>query len=302
MKKNDRNDLIERYLADALSTTEREEVERLLLSDPEFHTELELHRALHQHLGDPGELRLRAALDDIMNPSVPENAATPANSSTASEKQHWFRLAILLALLLLVVLVGWYGWNRFNPKTEPIQTRPNNVAPLLPDSAPTNPVPPASVPDLPKINQPEQPIAMADPADFTPNPALDARIGGVRGNNEVELVLSSPAPDAAFLLKKGRVDLKIQGEIYADSLSATQALRLFIYSNRPGDWETKHSLFDLPIPAEPKGQGQYRVDFSRQLSLKPGLYYIVAGQQRVPETGSGYQTLWVGKFSVKAKK
>ena len=79
-------------------------------------------------------------------------------------------------------------------------------------------------------------------------------------------------------------------------------MRLFIYSNRPKDWENKHTLYDLPFPLKPAEEDQYRVDFRRQLQLRPGLYYIVLGHERPPETGSGYQTLWVGNFVVQAEK
>lgn len=281
MKKELRDDLIERYLEGVLPETERQEMERRLAADPELRADLELQRTLQRHLRDPAELRLRAALDELLA-TPPPDELKPARSP----KTGWLRLAALLALLILAGLTVW-RW----PSAGPAKTAP---APVQQPAEPPKPAEPK--PENPQSETQKSPIAMANPADFEPNPALEARIGGVRGGGGTELELSSPAPGAAFRLQNGRIVLPVQGALTADSLSTLLPFQLFIYANRPKDWDNKQALFNLPLSFQPAGPGQYRVDFRRELQLRPGLYYVVVGQQRAPEAGSGYRTLWVGKF------
>lgn len=303
MKKDINFDLIERYLDGALSAVEQQEVESRIATDPEFRAELELRRALQQHLGDPGEFRLRSALDEILNPALPGDTPLSEPPDARPKSRGWPAWAGLVVFLAIVGIISWYWWNGRNstPAGVPVLEKPEDGAPALPQENKPVPLPPAPTQNPAKKDWSKQPIAMANPADFTPNPALDARIGGVRGDDGADLELVSPASESAFLLHDGRIALTVRGTINIDTIPADQPFRLFIYSNRPKDWENKQALFERTFPLKPVGTAQYEVDFRQQLSLRPGLYYMLVGQQRAPGAGTGYRTLWVGKFMVKVK-
>ncbi|MFN0175704.1 MAG: hypothetical protein ACKVU0_13720 [Saprospiraceae bacterium] len=301
MQKETLHDLIERYLEDAVSEAEREIVHHRLATDTEFRAALEFQRAMQLHLGDPGELRLHAALDDILFVPPPETARPLEKPSNMPKISGWLRLGGLLALLIVAGIAIWYMWSNGQPKPaesvpvqRPIQSPPSE--PRVETSPGPTQTPPVAE-DLPK-----RPIAMANPKDFVPNPDLEARIGGIRGAEGLEISLSSPTTDAVFYLQNGMISLPITGTLNADSLAIRQPVRFFIYSNRPKDWENKQALFNTVLRFKPDGEERYRVYMRQQLRLRPGLYYFVVGQQRPPEDDGGYQTLWVGRFTVQTEK
>lgn len=302
MKKETLHDLIERYLDDDVSEAERQRVDSLLARDAEFRATLEFQQAMQRHLGDPGELRLHAALDDILLAPVPPEITRPLEKPLVALKNSgWLRLGILLALLVVAGIVLWYGWGDGQPvPSEPVPVQqPEQNQPDEP-RVETSPAPtqnPSVVEDAPR-----RPIARGNPKDFVPNPDLEARIGGIRGAEGLEISLSSPTTDAVFHLQNGMITLPVTGTLNADSLAILQPVRLFIYSNRPKDWENKQALFNKLFRFEPDGEERYRIDLSQQLRLRPGLYYFVVGQQRPPEEDGGYQTLWVGKFTAQTEK
>lgn len=65
MNKEERYDMIERYLNGAMDATEREGLETRLADDPDFRDEL----------GDPETLRLRKAIDNLMQNPPPLSKA-----------------------------------------------------------------------------------------------------------------------------------------------------------------------------------------------------------------------------------
>ncbi len=295
MKKETLHDLIERYLDDDVSEAEQQTVDRLLATDTEFRVALEFHRAMHLHLGDSGELRLHAALDDILLAPAPP-PETFGRPSVLTKRSGWLRFGGLLLLLVVASFAVWHFWG--NPQPLPTEPVPVQQQIQKPSTEPIVQTAPAPIKNQSE-GLPKRPIARANPKGFIPNPALEARMGNVRGDGGVDISLSSPAINAVFYLKNGKVILPIKGSLSADSTALRQPFRMLIYSNSPKDWENKQALFNLPLPFKPLGEEQYRVDFHQQLRLRPGLYYAVAGQERPAETGGGHRTLWVGKFTVK---
>ena len=296
MKKDIQQDLIERYLNGALSEAEQQDVERRLAADAAFRNELALQRAIQQHLGNPAELRLRSALDNMWQEIA--SGQTQEHRGNRPTYKVWRPYVAAAAAVVLLIAAWWW--------LQPLQSIPEE--PLTaqqtlrtPDSIP-EPLQHDPQQTLPRQNTIKRPIAMANPADFAPNPTLDVRIGSVRGDGDGGIDLLSPAPESKFQLENGQITMTIRGTINTDSLPANQPFRLFIYSNRPEDWEKKHALFDLAFPMEQVEQGQYKVYFKQSLALKPGLYYIQIGQLRSLQAGSGYKTVWVGKFTANAKK
>ncbi len=285
MKDHTLQELIEGYLLDNLSAADRQAVELRMQEDPGFRAELEFQRALHESLADPGALRLRRALDEIVHP-----AAAPPPSGRRSR---WLNLAALALLTAVALYLAWLRWGSASPEPGPNTPTPEPLQQneLPPAAEPADTTPP------PARDWQKQPIAMANPADFAPNPDLEARIGGIRGGGQ-EFELNSPAPDAKFLRKNGRVVLPVEAVWNADSLAAGQPLRLFVYSNRQVAWANKKPVQEWPLSLESADSaGRYRITALREIPLRPGLYYLVVGQAR-PEDGGGYRTVWVSRFLV----
>lgn len=290
MEDKTRHELIERYLNGSLPEAGKQEVERLLATDAAFRSEMELHKALQQHLGDPGELRLRAALDEILEGPLSVQNPKPAPGPVRLFYSGWLRWAAVIALLVSAGYIVWFRLSRDNPSDDSRSKEADSIQ-LQPDTSK----------NTPDKGLKEQPIALADPADFTTNPALEGRIGGLRGNNDVELELVRPAPNAKFLQTGGYITLTMEGTLSADSLPVDQPLRLLIYSNKPGDWKNKNTRFNLPLPLTPAEAGEFRIHWSKTLQLRPGLYYFLADFQQTADPATDYRTLWVGKFTVETK-
>jgi len=293
MNKKTEIELIERYLDGALAENERLGLEKRLAADPALRAELELQRAMQTHLGDPGERRLRAALADVLQ--------NPQSRTAWRWHVHpGLRLAGLAAAILVLIVAAWW-MLRPGPDTQgpPVaeQPLPGGPAPQA-ELPPTSPLPEKQPPvELPADSRQ---LAQADPADFVPNPTLDARIGNVRGAGDLDVQIDSPVPDAVFKLQNGMLPLAVRGTVRADSTALLQPLRLFVYSNRPEAWENKKPVFDQLLSPELLDRETYRLQFNQTLRLSPGLYYLVLGQQRGPGQADGYRTLWVGRFSLVA--
>ncbi|MBL7775573.1 MAG: hypothetical protein JNK89_06190, partial [Saprospiraceae bacterium] len=182
MKDHTLQELIEGYLLDNLSAADRQAVELRMQEDPGFRAELEFQRALHESLADPGALRLRRALDEIVHPDAPP--------PPLSRRRRWLNLAGLALLTAVALYLAWLRWGSASPEPGPNTPTPEPLQKneLPPAAEPADTTPP------PARDWQKQPIAMANPADFAPNPDLEARIGGIRGGGQ-EFELNSPAPD-----------------------------------------------------------------------------------------------------------
>ena len=91
MKEEISHDLIERYLNGTLSDAEKQAVEDRLIVDKAFCAEMDLQKSVQQHLGNPDEVRLRHALDNMWKeiadskPSVKQKPAQPFTVRSASD-------------------------------------------------------------------------------------------------------------------------------------------------------------------------------------------------------------------------
>ena len=288
MKKDIPHDLIERYLNGDLPDAERQELERRLATDAGFSAEVELQRAIQKHLGNPVEMRLRGALEDMWK-DMGSGQMEPEPKREPGLKM-WRNYLLAVAAALALILVAWW-WFRPSPE---IPEQPIVEKPALPAPAQE---PRDQTPAAPQAG----PIAMANPADFMPNPALETRIGGIRGDNNLEIELSSPAPGAKFRLRNNRITLQIDGSLQTNPAPENKWLHAFIYSNRPADWTNKKALLDQALTLVPQGPSGYSLHAKQTLRCNPGLYYLVIGQQRTGDAGGGFRTIWVGKFTVIAE-
>jgi hypothetical protein len=282
------NELIERYLEGDLPETEQQAFEQRLETDAGLRAAVELQRQLQKHLGNPAELRLRKALTDMWSEKANEKTSTGARKALSFQLLRPY-LAVAASIALLIA-AWWWMQPSTPPQDQSTAIEQNNPAPVL------EPEPHIEAPVSPEENKARRPIARLNPEDFKPNPALELRIGDIRGDGALEL--NSPVQDTTVKSKTGKFSLAFRGVMNADTLADTQSLRLFVYTNRPEAWEKKRPLADLPFPLTSAGPGKYLIDFTQQLSLNPGLYYLQIGQQRGTSREEGYRTLWVGRVNV----
>lgn len=291
-------DLIEQYLDGALPDAEREEVERRIATDTDFRNEVELHRAMHTSLGDADNFRLRIALDTLLrDPPLTSDIPLPKTAPTFITSSFWLRLTVIAALLAVIGFSVWLWLPTDGETTRPLSSPPGQSQPI--DTASVIPPDTASLPVKPN---PSKPIAMADPADFVPNPILEARIGDMMRGNGIRLELTSPTSGVSFQLQNGRIMLPVRGSVTGGDIPADQPLKLFVYSNRPEAWENKQSLFQFPLTLQSTTEGAYMFSSQLSLRLRPGLYYIVVGQLRLNEEDESYAARWIGKIFVVDKR
>lgn len=298
MNKEALYDLIERYLDDALTDTERADLEHQMATDAELRAEVELHRALHASLGDKGNLQLRSALDDLLrNPPPLEEVPTSKTPLPPASRPGWLRLA---GIMILLAVTGYVVWRWAISGGDTIL--PSSSEPAKHPSADTISFPQKSAPTdtaaRPAKPNPNKPVATAVPADFAPNPILEARIDDMLRGTNLHFEMSSPLAGASFHLQNGQLTLPVQGTVTGEGISPDQPLELFIYSNQPEAWQNKQPNFVTSFNIKPQSDGSYQVDFETTLDIGPGLYYLVIGQKR---GDGGHQSLWFGKFSVQKK-
>lgn len=295
MNKEELYDLIERYLDNTLADAEREEVEHQMATDAEFRAEVEIQRALHISLGDKGNFQLRSALDDLLrNPPPLDGTLTTKTPFPPASRPGWLRLA---GVIILLAAFGYMIWRWVVPGSD--STPAPSSQPAKQPSADTASSPQKATPtdtaNLPPSPSPNKTIAVADPADFEPNPVLEARIGDMMRGGNLHFEISSPPVGASFHLQNAQITLAVRGTVTGKEITSDQPLELLVYSNRTEAWQNKQPSFITPFNIKLKNDGSYQVDFETKLKIRPGLYYLVIGQKR--EDG-GHKALWFGKFTV----
>ncbi len=294
MNKEELYDLIERYLDGTLPDAEHQAVERQMTTDADFRTEVELHRALHTSLGDAGNFRLRTALDNLLRDPPPIDDFPSSESSPPASSPRWPRLTGIVVLLAVAVFFVWRWVTPGETSPRSNSPQPEQNQPLIDTTTPSDPVSP------PIKSNPNKPIAMADPADFAPNPVLEARIGDMMRGSGIGFELSSPAVGASFQLHDGRITLPVRGVATGGDIPTDQPLELLIYPNRPEAWDNKQPLATFSLPLTPYAPNSYLTEFRPVLRARPGLYYLVVGQRRPSGDDEGHIVLWIGKFIVQA--
>ncbi|MCB0530737.1 MAG: hypothetical protein H6574_03450 [Lewinellaceae bacterium] len=287
------HELIEQYIEGSLPEKERLAVEKRLTTDPDFRAEVQLQRAMYEHLSDPALLHLRETLASVVQ--------QPQSRPAFRWKVHpGLRLVGIAAAFFMLVIAAWWALRSGQPDQAALvaveQPDTNSKDHLADTPAPQQPVqiPSGQTPQTPSL------LVQADPADFATNPTLDARIGNIRGAGNLEVQIDKPLPDDAFHSRNGALPLVFRGTVRADSLAMLLPLRLFLYTNRPEAWTNKKPHWATTILPEPSGSDTFQFHLDQTMRLRPGLYYLVLGQQRGSDISEGFKTIWVGRFSFNA--
>ncbi len=99
---------IERYLQDQMTSAERLAFRQSIEADPELQAEIDLHKAVHDTLGDTDGLRFREVLRQTANKWHAGNARRERRTL----KPLWTVLSVAATILLLVVTYTWFGGDQ----------------------------------------------------------------------------------------------------------------------------------------------------------------------------------------------
>ena len=293
MEKIDLFNLIESYLDNALPEEKRREVERRMAEDEAFRREVELHRGLQENFSDPGRWRLRSALAQAMEESLPPDESA-SNPKPGFPNSRW-KWIIFLALIFAGIGI-WY-WLR--PPTGKSSQQPIETQPTEQHSSPVPGVEKDTVPvetpteTVPLKQQPEEnlPIAAADPADFIPNISMEAAVSsGVRSKN-MDVKISSPSNGADFRLNEKREAIVLfAGRVEGISETEPEAFALAVFNNK----DATKPLFSVPLEWGKDAAG-WAFEVRQPLKFQPGLYYFTIEQEG--------EVVYAGKFTIgKLKK
>jgi hypothetical protein len=295
MENQDILELINAFLDEELSEDQAREVERRMAEDAEFRKGVALQKDLRSAYRQSGRIRLRNRMAEIMEEPIPEeDNNVPSTKNKAMPFGKWL---LLLAAIVIVLLATWF-FSRpektdkiIDPPTTEQNNRPTSEdadAQVEEEITPTeeNQQSPEGEETISSETRP--PIAMADPADFAPNPAMEAMIGGeFRSEEDLSLLLTKPAEDAFFKLQGG----ESQTVPIAGTLSGLEAgdqlnLVLLFFDNK----DANNPILEFPFEVEGADE-EVTFDLSPSLNSRPGLYYFMI------ETEEG-DVLTVGKFKI----
>ena len=123
-------------------------------------------------------------------------------------------------------------------------------------------------------------------------------------NDDIEFAAEKPDENDPFILKNSKIDLQINGMLFASEIKNEENFAVSIYDNNPQNYTSKKSINTFQLSIE-KDDGEeedglafaskngYFYSLQKTISVKPGLYYylIIQKGQTTP--------LYSGKFEVK---
>ncbi|MBK9017949.1 MAG: hypothetical protein IPM82_30075 [Saprospiraceae bacterium] len=289
MEKFDLFDLIEAYLDGTLPEEKRREVERRMAEDEIFRREVELHQELQDNFSDPGRWRLRSALAQVMEEGLPpDEPSFKPKPSFSNSLWKW----IIFFGIVLVGIVIWY-WLQ-SPPDQPTK-KPGETQPTVQPSAPGAGVKADTIPvEIPKESVPpkQKPkensyIAEADPADFIPNPSMEALVSsGLRSFEGLTFSMTSPSNSAEFTPdKKGETSVRFAGVLEGPSGEPPFEPVLAIFNNK----DVAKPLISLPLELKKDAVGS-AFEVRQRLKFLPGLYYFTIEQDN--------ELMYAGKFTI----
>lgn len=253
-----------------------------------FRLEMEKNEELAQKVAYNKELmeffeEREPALKNTLN-QFGDKYFVPKNNKLGTKK--WL---IILPSLLLVAFLIYY----LTPKNNTTSSSNNNtiIIPVEKDSLmdkptineSTKPISeptenPSNIEQSPdSVKENNKQIAVINPADFRPNPALENLIKEpLRDDNSI--VITKPAKGKQFDYA-ATINLELQG-----STEINPPFQFFIYSNKKEDFYNDNKLLNVTLQS---------LNFNANLSLNRGLYYYIIQEK------SNEEILFVSKFSIK---
>ncbi len=281
-------EMIEAYLNGSLPDAERKALEQRMATDEEFRREVLLHRKLKEHFSDPVRWNLRSHLKEVMQEPLPLATETNEPPLPVTEKSSWRKPLGLIAFVAVVSLALWQWRRSSHQPSLPSEAAepPTPTAPSSPISKPEETITPV-VPIAPKSQEIKPAlIANADPANFIPNPAMEASLEGVRGG-DWEANISSPKNTDAFQPNaKGKTMVAFKGSLSGGGAATT--FSLLVYNNR----DNKRPIFSQQLRTQ-SGRGEELIfDMRQEFNFQLGLYYFAIVEDLEEAE------VWVGRFVI----
>ena len=136
-------------------------------------------------------------------------------------------------------------------------------------------------------------FAIADPANFAENKAMEMMISGLRGNGDISVVITSPHNGSTFKPgDNGQTRLQFSGKVEEAEINTTVLLDLLIFNNK----DINQQMLTLPLNLTTNAKGNANFDIMEKVNLQQGLYYF-----HIQERGQG-ELLEAGKFFIGSYK
>ena len=314
MEKEQLYNIIEAYLDGTLSGDELSAFEQRLKSEPDLADEVQLHRKLQNEFGDAQKRLLKSKLDTLREEFMQKDEEV-AKVVPINRRNNFRILMSIAAGILVLVFAIWFFFFKTPEKREIVDEEPptekesidSDQAPVKEIEDPSNLAEDQTNPENPSTeNESIEEIAPEENllARFESNPALENLIAQNGSNEDFEFSIEQPAEEEPFILKNGKIDLQINGMLFAVDLKDEKSLVVEIYNNNPQDYASKKSIASYSLIVEKDtsedndglafaSKEAYFYSLQKMLTTAPGLYYYLVFQK-------GQSTpIFTGKFEVK---
>ena len=314
MDKEQLYNIIEEFLEGTLSGDELQAFEQRLQTEPDLAEEVELHRKIHGEIGDAQKRMLKSKLDTLRE----EFTQKEENETKVVPINRGINLKMFISVaagILVLVFAIWFFFFKTPEKREIV----NEDTPIEKEQIDPNETPIKEIEDPSNLvenqNDPEKESNQKDNieditpeesliANFDPNPELENLIAQNGNNDDIEFAAEKPDENDPFILKNSKIDLQINGMLFASEIKNEENFAVSIYDNNPQNYTSKKSINTFQLSIE-KDDGEeedglafaskngYFYSLQKTISVKPGLYYylIIQKGQTTP--------LYSGKFEVK---
>ncbi len=320
MSKEELYDHIERYLADAMDSSERSTFEARIAAEPTLASEVALHKRMQAELGDPVKRDLREKLEKL-SIAYTADEKPEEGAKVVTMARSWKRVLSIAAAVLIGGLLIWLltqgpdkpqeivqdpdppkQEEEIQPQTPPIAPQEERIAqedpPKEQDPVTPNVKPPQETPQAPDNNQ----LALLEP-----NPVFEASIGKGNLNPRFEFTVESPDPNATLTASTGNVDLAVNGMVETPFKAEEFSVSLLLFDNQAAAMTDATAIQQFAVSLEKETVEQdiafmdwnrFFFDLNTSVKLSPGLYYYSLINPKLAQ-GSAERTLRVGSFIVK---
>ena len=301
-------EIIEAYWCDKMSPKERAAFERQMQSDPALAQQVEDWRLVFLATD-------RLAQKELQNNFIKwKSEVSETKIPLQKPTFKWWWLISLAALTILTLLVTWrYFGNQNRQENKPLnialeaekEEKSSEIVTIGPADTSLTEISKESVEDsFSKKNAgkeltkspnkaKKEYFAMADPANFSENKAMEMMIGGLRGSGDISLSITSPQKKSTFKPgNNGQTQLRFLGKVEEAEINTTVLLDLLIFNNK----DINKQMLTLPLNIATDAKGNANFDIQEKVNFQQGLYYF-----RIQERESA-EILEVGRFFIGSYK
>lgn len=277
---DNQDDLIADYLMGNLDPSAKQAFEQQLAANPALAARVALEQELAEALGSSSpENQLRANLQRIGNKIKSPESLEALAEQKPKRKLRW---GWMLTVTLLAGF-SWFWWNanplEKQPLPPPTPSAPEPSALQSPEDS-TKTMVPETTPD------PEKPRHIA--AAFNTLPPLEAYIGSKLRSGGIHMRVEHPKSSEVLHISGGKVHFRFSGKTEG-KIPEGQLFRWLILDNKLQNFESMRAVETQALSL--KSGSEFLIE--KQLSLPPGLYYLL-----VEEKDAG-EWVFVDKFLVK---